>query len=146
MLCLEETFASIFSPDRTTAFDTIKFFHSTAAGILKSSGIQTHIELNTLAVHPGRQRMGIGARLIDWGLERAQTEYCDVVLEATEAGVGLYEKQGFRKVGDISLKSLKLEEKAVDSLLVPVMLWRIVSLSTSKKGIQYCSINREVAH
>ncbi|MCJ1344883.1 hypothetical protein MMC31_003088 [Peltigera leucophlebia] len=52
-----------------------------------------------IGVSPKHQRHGIGTSLIDWGLERAQEEGVICILESSEAGQGLYERKGFRKVG-----------------------------------------------
>lgn len=123
LLMLEEQLYFFFSPDCTTSFKTIHFFHSTAAAILKDNGVEEHIELNTLAVHPGRQRMGIGASLMKWGLSKASGEGSRVVLEATEVGLGLYEKMGFRKMGAVFLEDKKVDGKLIESLVVPVMVW-----------------------
>ena len=108
--------------DKTTDYPTIHNFHKEAASILASSNILDHIELNTLAVHPDYQRMGIGADLMDWGMQRARDERLSVVLEATEAGVCLYERKGFEVVGTILLERKIVEEKCVEMLEIPVMV------------------------
>lgn len=73
--------------------------------------------------------MGIGARLMGWGLNRASIEACDVILEATEAGLGLYEKQGFCITGVIVLG----EVGRANCLLVPVMVRRFEPRDDERK-------------
>lgn len=68
--------------------------------------------------------MGIGAVLMDWGLNQAEEEKLDVVLEATEAGIGLYERKGFEIVGTVELTEKIVEERMVDRLSIPVMVFR----------------------
>lgn len=66
-----------------------------------------HITLTSLAVDPSFHRRGIGARLMRWGLERAETEGCPIVLIATSKGAGLYAKMGFEVYGILSLRDLR---------------------------------------
>jgi ribosomal protein S18 acetylase RimI-like enzyme len=51
--------------------------------------------LDTLGVNPQYQRKGIGRMLLDWGVERANSENVPVLLESTAYGEGLYRKAGF---------------------------------------------------
>ena len=59
--------------------------------------------LKILCVHPGFQRRGVGAILLDWGLNHARERGEKVYLESSEYGKGLYMKKGFKEVGEIVL-------------------------------------------
>lgn len=54
-----------------------------------------YLMLNQLAVHPSHQGRGIGSLLLNWGLEKADTEGLAVYLTASEAGKRMYDKRGF---------------------------------------------------
>jgi GNAT superfamily N-acetyltransferase len=43
--------------------------------------------------------MGIGQRLLDWGIERAHANNIPVQTEASPKGLGLYLKNGFEQIG-----------------------------------------------
>jgi predicted N-acetyltransferase YhbS len=55
--------------------------------------------LTTLAVHPEYQRYGIGAAIVNWGVELAESERVPIALFATPLGKKLYLKFGFEDVG-----------------------------------------------
>jgi GNAT superfamily N-acetyltransferase len=65
-----------------------------------------YLYMALLAVEPGFQRMGIGKRLLEWGLEKADREGLECWIEASPAGKPLYEKLGWREVGvtDVELR------------------------------------------
>jgi ribosomal protein S18 acetylase RimI-like enzyme len=73
--------------------------------------------LKVLAVHPGYQRKGVGAALLDWGLKHARARGEKAYLEATPFGKGLYLKKGFTTVGE-----LHVGEEG-DEVRLPCMLW-----------------------
>ncbi|KAL6915477.1 hypothetical protein ACHAP8_012220 [Fusarium lateritium] len=52
-----------------------------------------------LAVSPKCQRTGIGRRLVQWGVDRCEEEGVPAVLESSIPGKPLYEKMGFREIG-----------------------------------------------
>ncbi len=58
--------------------------------------------LEALTVEPKFQRHGIGAKLLQWGLERANAAGEDVFLEASPNGLGLYLKNGFKQVAEFT--------------------------------------------
>lgn len=70
--------------------------------------------LSVLAVHPQRQRQGIGRSLVQWGLEKARQEELPVGLEASVKGTSLYEKLGFRTVNEAQL---------IPGITMRAMLW-----------------------
>lgn len=56
-------------------------------------------DLHCLVVHPSYQRLGIGQRLLDWGIETADRENIVAFLNSRPAGSRLYEKNGWKVVG-----------------------------------------------
>lgn len=48
-----------------------------------------------IVVDPAYQRLGIGMKLMEWGMDRAKRDGIPIILEATPAGQRLYEKAGF---------------------------------------------------
>ena len=73
-----------------------------------------YLYMAILAVDPNFQRMGVGHRLLQWGLEKADREGLECFIEASPEGKGLYEKFGWREVGftDVVLRrwGWKVEE------------------------------------
>jgi GNAT superfamily N-acetyltransferase len=63
-----------------------------------------YLYMAILAVDPGFQRMGVGRKLLDWGLEKADRERLECWIEASPAGKGLYEKVGWREVDVIDVE------------------------------------------
>jgi ribosomal protein S18 acetylase RimI-like enzyme len=59
-----------------------------------------------LAVSPDYRRRGVGEKLVSWGIQQADKEGVDSVLEATIDGGKLYRKLGFEDVGPIEFKSV----------------------------------------
>lgn len=61
---------------------------------------ESHWYLSHLAVDVGRQRAGIGRRLLDFGVERAANDGVGVYLETTNpTNLAFYDTAGFRQVG-----------------------------------------------
>jgi ribosomal protein S18 acetylase RimI-like enzyme len=56
-----------------------------------------------MAVHPDFQGRGIGGELLDRICSLADDSSQDVYLEATPAGLKLYQKAGFESLGEITL-------------------------------------------
>jgi ribosomal protein S18 acetylase RimI-like enzyme len=65
-----------------------------------------YLYMALLAVDPKCQRMGVGRKLLEWGLEKADREGLECWIEASPAGKPLYEKVGWREVGftDVELR------------------------------------------
>jgi ribosomal protein S18 acetylase RimI-like enzyme len=65
-----------------------------------------YLYMALLAVDPKCQRMGVGRKLLEWGLEKADGEGLECWIEASPAGKPLYEKVGWREVGftDVELR------------------------------------------
>lgn len=72
--------------------------------------------LENLVVHQDYQRRGIGARLLRWGLDQAEAERVPCGVEASRAGLRLYEKMGFRKFDEMRYGNEEMET-------MPVMVW-----------------------
>ena len=53
--------------------------------------------LDGLAIDPAYQRRGIGSKLMEWGMERSKEEGIPITLDASSAGLRLYQKLGFRE-------------------------------------------------
>jgi GNAT superfamily N-acetyltransferase len=62
-----------------------------------------HVLMAILAVSPHYQRCGIGARLLEWGLQRCDKEGLECWIDATDKGKGLYLKHGWVEVGGIDV-------------------------------------------
>jgi GNAT superfamily N-acetyltransferase len=60
--------------------------------------------MSLLAIDPAYQRMGIGGKLLDWGLAKCDSEGRDCWIDATKEGKGLYEKFGWKEVSVITLE------------------------------------------
>ena len=78
-----------------------------------------------IVVHPRYQRRGIGGQLLRWGRNIAEQENLPSVLEASEDGKGLYEKEGYRtwalrQIFQIEDESLPEEDRDPRT---PFMLW-----------------------
>jgi len=58
-----------------------------------------HALMAVLAVKPGSQRMGVGKKLLEWGLRQCDEENIEVWIDASPEGKGLYEKVGWKEVG-----------------------------------------------
>jgi glucosamine-phosphate N-acetyltransferase len=63
---------------------------------IHDGGVTGHVE--DVAVHPGCQGKGIGARLVERVLEESRKEGCyKVILDCAEHVIPFYEKMGFHK-------------------------------------------------
>jgi GNAT superfamily N-acetyltransferase len=82
---------------------------------LGENGIGDMWYLKVLCISPDYQRKGIGAALLDWGLDRARVRGEKVYLEASEFGKGLYLKKGFKEIGAVVVGN--------GATILPCMLW-----------------------
>ncbi|KAI9704370.1 MAG: hypothetical protein M1836_007233 [Candelina mexicana] len=69
--------------------------------VAKGKADDVRTVLGVLVVHPAYQRRGAGAKLLEWGLERADTLGIPSYLEASKAGYGLYQKHGYEEVDEV---------------------------------------------
>lgn len=60
---------------------------------------EKHFWLQILCVDPEHQRMGIGAKLLEWGVQGADDQGVKCWIEASPFGKGLYKKYGWEEVG-----------------------------------------------
>lgn len=56
---------------------------------------QRYFMLNSLATHPDHQRRGAGKLLLDWGMQKADTDGLVTYLDATQLARPIYAKRGF---------------------------------------------------
>jgi GNAT superfamily N-acetyltransferase len=63
------------------------------------------VVLGLLCVHRDAQRKGVGAALVQWGLDRSREERLPAYLEASPAGFPLYQKLGFNKIDTMIVKA-----------------------------------------
>jgi GNAT superfamily N-acetyltransferase len=62
-------------------------------------GGEPYVLLSVLVVHPDHQRRGLGARQLQWGLDKADELGVQAYLESSPKGKGLYAKYGFKEEG-----------------------------------------------
>ncbi|KAJ5561976.1 hypothetical protein N7535_003561 [Penicillium sp. DV-2018c] len=63
-------------------------------------GSNPHVYCHTVAVHPDYQGKGVGARLMQWGVDVAEQLSLPIYLESTVEGVPLYRKLGFQTLSE----------------------------------------------
>jgi len=66
--------------------------------------------LDNLCVDFRYQRLGIGGKLLEWGIETAKGKGLGVQTEAGPMGEGLYRKMGFKQVGVWGVKMVGVKE------------------------------------
>ncbi|KAL2809127.1 hypothetical protein BJX63DRAFT_371419 [Aspergillus granulosus] len=66
----------------------------------RAIGEQPHYYLDMLAVDPNFGRRGLGARLLKWGLDRADRERVITFISSSPTGRGLYEKYGCKALNN----------------------------------------------
>ncbi|MCJ1444880.1 MAG: hypothetical protein MMC23_005383 [Stictis urceolatum] len=93
------------APERAKAFNNVgKQFEELMRGELdKQPEGRGYVFLQALAVEPELHRRGIGGRLLRWGLERSEREGVPIFLAASVVAMGLYEKFGWKKVGNLAI-------------------------------------------
>ena len=62
------------------------------------TGADVQIDLAAIATSPKHQRLGVGAMLVEWGVDRADNMKLPAYVESTPEGLRLYEKCGFHQV------------------------------------------------
>ena len=80
---------------------------------------ERQIYLGVLCIDPDYQGCGIGAKLLQWGIDRAKQEKVGISLFASPRGRDLYLKMGF-KDGGLSRAQVEGEEEYVE---FPGMYW-----------------------
>jgi GNAT superfamily N-acetyltransferase len=77
----------------------IPFFEELARERRERFGGRPYVLLSILVVSPQHQRRGLGARLLQVGLEKADEMGVEAYLESSPKGKGLYAKYGFEEKG-----------------------------------------------
>lgn len=60
-------------------------------------------DLQILVTTPAHRRRGAASQLVEWGTQRADQRGLKSVLMASEAGLGVYLKHGFKVVKEIEM-------------------------------------------
>ena len=81
------------------------------------------IDLHRIAIHPDYQRRGIASQLLQWGLDRADSEKLVSYLNARSQARRLYEKGGFTVVERVPMPVPGLE---VSDMLIMVRQAQLV--------------------
>lgn len=69
----------------------------------KAMAGKKHFLMTVLCVHPEYQRLGIGGKLLDWGLKEADKEGLECWIDSSPFGLGLYKKHGWEEVGYLDI-------------------------------------------
>lgn len=69
-----------------------------------------------MVTHPARRGKGAAGLLIRWGIEQAEREGVPAYLEAGVVGRSIYERYGFRQVGE--LLEVDLSEEGGEGVFV----------------------------
>ncbi|KAF4460330.1 gnat family [Fusarium albosuccineum] len=78
----------------------VEFFTALTRGHRKHMGEKPHYYLGIIGTKKEFMRQGAASLLIRWGLDKADAAGQPCFLEATVKGKGLYEKFGYRTVGE----------------------------------------------
>lgn len=70
----------------------------------------------------GHRRRGAGALLVEWGVRQADTEGLPAFLNSSPVGKALYERFGFRTVGEDRCETLGSSGEKIQ--VVVSRLWR----------------------
>ena len=74
-------------------------------------------EMSGLSVAPEYQRRGLGALMLNWGINQATAENVPVFVKSSPNGVSLYEKAGFRSFEKIHFDTIDLGEPGMQCLV-----------------------------
>ncbi|KAL2063635.1 hypothetical protein VTL71DRAFT_5440 [Oculimacula yallundae] len=101
----QNPFPSEFPPDGNPALGKWLFGEFVRVMNEKMEG-KKFVYMHILVIHPEFQRMGVGKRMLEWGLQLVDEEGLETYIDASPEGKGLYEKMGWRttNVIDVDLK------------------------------------------
>lgn len=68
------------------------------------------LDLSAIGTSTKYQKQGAAAMLLQWGIERIDDHGLPAYLEATPAGLSLYQRFGFREVDRLRLETLPWKE------------------------------------
>lgn len=86
------------TPKRSLSWPRLRQFE-TEQKAAKASQPADAWYLSLLGVSPKAQGRGVGKKLLQWGIDRSEEEGVPSSLEATKAGLRLYESMGFERIG-----------------------------------------------
>ena len=135
LLFLQETYASILSPNRAVSRSNLSDFWTQAYAVHATTPYDGKLDFRTLAVLPEYQRQGIGEKLLEWAGGRARQEAIPIFGDATEKGRKLYLRKGAKEIGRVILQERTVERGAKSGLVklprleTPVMRWDASCLS-----------------
>lgn len=75
---------------------------------------KTYWFLKLLAIHPKFQRKGLGTLLVNWGVQRANSQQIDAWLESSPMGKGAYLKAGFKVLGTDTVQEPRAKKGYVE--------------------------------
>lgn len=98
----------------------IPFFTELARGRRERFGGRPYVLLSILTVSPDHQRKGLGAKMLQVGLEKADEMGVEAYLESSPKGKGLYAKYGFEDKGEMKFdaRDYGAEKNVVHTLMV----------------------------
>jgi len=98
----------------------ISFFTELARERRERFGGRPYVLLSILAVSPEHQRRGLGAKMVQVGLEKADAMGVEAYLESSPKGKGLYAKYGFEDKGEMKFdaRDYGAERNVVHTLMV----------------------------
>ena len=113
---MEMKYSTMFRLDKSYDYEHLALFLAGQTGYVDVIGRHldndNHIWLAVLGVDPRFQRRGVGKRLLQWGLSRADEEAVQMGLIASPAGRRLYKSVGFQDVGFLKIEGCPLMDSA----------------------------------
>ena len=113
---MEMWYTTMFRLDKSYDYEHLALFLAGQAGYADVIGRHidndNHIWLTMLGVDPRFHRRGVGKRLLQWGMSRADEEAVQMGLIASPAGRKLYESVGFQDVGVLKIEGCPLTDSA----------------------------------
>ena len=99
LLTLEHQYVNLLRMDQSQNTTLARSYRSAMSNKRPFARLPAYWHLRGLVVAPWAQRRGVGRLLVQFGKQRARDEGVPVCLQASEAGVGTYRKEGFGIIG-----------------------------------------------